>query len=206
MPFTLPASLAEQLSVLAQRRKQSVEQLLSDLLAQAERAEADVDFFDVSLELLCVTDRDGHLLRLNPAFCAGLGYRAADLLATPLLALVHPDDLPSALAALEGLRQGQPAAHLVSRCRCADGAYKWLSWIFASLPGGRIYAAAHDITRHKLREAELRAQANALTPLARSSKASPTPSSPSTRIGALRMSTLRPPDGCAPPLTRCWAV
>ena len=160
MPFSLPAPLAEQLSALAQRRNQSVEQLLASLLAQVEQG--GLDFFDISLAMLCIVTTDGRFLRVNRVFCAGLGYSETDLLATPLLALVHPDDLPDTLEALEGLRQGQPAIRFVNRCRCADGSYRWLSWMSAPLDDGRIYAAAHDITHQKRLEAELRAQASAV--------------------------------------------
>lgn len=156
MSFTLPLALAEQLSELAQRREQTVEQVLSNLLAAADTS----GFFDISLEMLCIANTDGRYLRLNRAFCDGLGYSEAELLATPFLTLVHPDDLSDTQEALERLRGGQPTIRFVNRYRCADGAYKWLSWTSAPLADGRIYTTAHDITRQKQLEADLTAQAN----------------------------------------------
>ncbi|MGQ9888679.1 MAG: PAS domain S-box protein [Aggregatilineales bacterium] len=142
---------------MAQRRNQSVEQLLTNLLAQAEQSAP--DFFEILPVMLCVASPEGRLLRVNRAFCAELGYSQDDLLATTLLALVHPADLPSTLEALAGLRQGQPVVRFENRCRCADGLYKWLLWVSTSLDDGRIYAVAHDITQKQL-DLELRAQAN----------------------------------------------
>lgn len=160
MSLSLSTPLAEQLSGLARRQNQSVEQLLASLLAQADQP--GLDFFDASPAMLCVADTDGRFLRVNRAFCAELGYSETDLLATPLLTLIHPDDQPGTLEALEGLRQGQPAIHFANRFRCADGSYRWLSWMCAPVDDGRVYAAAHDITQHKQLEANLKAQASAV--------------------------------------------
>ena len=159
MSFSLPPPLYERIAALAQRRGQPVEHLLADLLAQAEADSA--DFFERSAELLYIANTEGRFLRLNPAFCAALGYTEADLLAEPLLTLVHPDDATSTLDTLDALRQGQPAARFVSRCRCADGAYKCLSWTATVLPDGRVYGGARDITRQRQLENSLRAQASA---------------------------------------------
>lgn len=159
MSFSLPPSLAERLSTLAQHRGQSAEHLLADLLAQAEGSYT--DFFEHSVEMLCIASADGRLLRLNRAFCAAMGYTEAELLAAPVFALVHPDDAARTWEALGMLYQGQPVAQFANRCRCADGSYKWLSWTSAPLSDGRIYGIARDITHQKQIEDTLKAQISA---------------------------------------------
>lgn len=159
MSFSLSPPLYERMSALAQRRGQPVERLLADLLAQAEAGDA--DFFERSIEMLYIANTEGRFLRLNHAFCVALGYTEIELLAEPFLALIHPDDAASTLDALDALRQGQPAAQFVSRCRCADGTYKCLSWTSTALPDGRIYGGVRDITRQRQLEDSLKAQASA---------------------------------------------
>ena len=113
-------------------------------------------FFNLSLELLCIAGMDGAFQRLNPAFSTTLGYSQEEMLAQPLLELVHPDDRPATLAALDGLRRGQPTAGFENRYRCKDGSWKWLSWKAQAFPEeGVFYAAARDVTERQQTEKSL---------------------------------------------------
>jgi PAS domain S-box-containing protein len=113
-------------------------------------------FFNLSLELLCIASMDGSFQRLNPAFSSTLGYSPEEMLARPLLAFVHPVDKPGTLAALEGLRSGQPTARFENRYHCKDGSWKWLSWKTQAFPEeGLFYAVARDITEHQQTEKSL---------------------------------------------------
>jgi PAS domain S-box-containing protein len=111
-------------------------------------------FFTMSLELLCIADSDGYFKRLNPAWSA-LGYRLEELLAKPFIAFVHPDDVASTLAEVAKLSAGHPTIAFENRYRCKDGSYRWLQWTSAPADGGRLYAAARDITDRKLIEQKL---------------------------------------------------
>jgi len=53
-------------------------------------------FFAISPELMLILDRDGSVRHLNPAWLAILGYSQQDIRLTPLLELVHPEDVPAA--------------------------------------------------------------------------------------------------------------
>ena len=62
--------------------------------------------FELSLDMLCVADFDGHFLFINSAFERTLGYSRAELLGQPYLGFVHPEDRPATLAAMDKLIAG----------------------------------------------------------------------------------------------------
>ncbi len=114
-------------------------------------------FFTLSLDLLCTTTLNGHLIRVNPAFTKTLGYTEPELMAMRLLDLVHPEDRAVAAVRIADLARGISIAELESRFRCADGSFKSVAWRSATvLSEGLAYVVAHDCTRRKLDEEALR--------------------------------------------------
>lgn len=114
--------------------------------------------FNLSLDMLCIADMNGVFRRVNPAFERVLGYQAAALPGKPLLDFIHPQDMGSTVAALRKLAGGT-ADSFESRCRCADGRYKWLVWsVNPVLEEKLLYGVAHDITDRKSAEDALRAE------------------------------------------------
>jgi two-component system sensor histidine kinase/response regulator len=107
-------------------------------------------FFRLSLDLLCVANLEGFFLRLNPAWTHVLGFDEAELLASPFVDFVHPDDRAATLVAVSALTAGSPLINFENRYRARDGSYRWLEWAAApSLDQGVIYAAARDVTDRK---------------------------------------------------------
>ena len=106
-------------------------------------------FFTLALDLLCIADTDGYFRRLNPAWEMVLGWRIDELEGKKFLDLVHPDDLPVTLKAMEDLRTGKKIVNFTNRFRGKDGVYRWIEW--RSFPYGEklMYAAARDITERK---------------------------------------------------------
>ena len=113
-------------------------------------------FFELSLELLCIADQGGYLRRVNPAWEAALGWTIEDLTTKPFLEFVHPDDHEGTLAAVEQLATGQALVGFENRYRCSDGSFRWLEWSCAAAADGLMYAAARDITGRNSSEESLR--------------------------------------------------
>lgn len=131
---------------------------LSNKIEECQRAEAELErFFDLSIDLFCVAERDGYFKRLNPAFEKTLGYRQKELLSEPFLNFVHPDDRAVTQAEMEKLNKNKATVSFENRYRCQDGEYKWLAWnAFPATGESLIYAVARDITEKKQAEKALR--------------------------------------------------
>jgi len=112
-------------------------------------------FFEVSLDMLCISSFDGHFKKVNPAFEETLGFSAEELCTKSYLDFIHPDDIAATIKEVEKqLKVKQAVLSFENRYRCKDGSYKWLSWKSAPV-GNFMYAAARDITANKKAKAEL---------------------------------------------------
>jgi PAS domain S-box-containing protein len=107
-------------------------------------------FFTLSLDMLCIAGTDGHFKRVSPVWMRTLGFSEQQLLCTPYIQLVHPDDRAATVAEASKLARGEMSVSFENRFRCTDGSYRWLMWTAAPAPSGSvIYAAARDITDRK---------------------------------------------------------
>ncbi len=114
-------------------------------------------FFTLSLDMFFILGFDGYLKQVNPMCEKILGLTTAELVAQPLLELVHPEDRESTLAQLEKLATSDETVTFENRCRCRGGSYKWLLWNAAPCQDDKlIYAAARDITERKQAEEALK--------------------------------------------------
>ena len=110
----------------------------------------DAEFFEMSLDHLCVAGLDGHFRRLNPSWSKTLGWTEEELMAKPSIEFVHPDDREATLAARAGLGAGAPLLTLVNRYLCKDQTYRWFEWRSVSrVDRGLVYAVARDVTEQK---------------------------------------------------------
>ncbi len=124
-------------------------------ITERKAAEEERDrFFTLSLDMLAIIGSDGYMKRLNPAFESTLGFSNAELLASPYIDFVHPDDHGITAQAVARLESGLDITDFESRYRCRDGSYKWLRWTVA--PYEELwYCVAHDITGIKQTAAAL---------------------------------------------------
>ena len=134
---------------------------LSRLNAElAKRVEAQAQerdrVWNVSQDLLVVTDMAGGVVNTNPAWHATLGWSADELIGKGVEWLIHPSDRQRSQTALANLIAGRTAKHFENRLRCKDGSYRWLSW-FAVADRGLLYASGRDMSGLKKAEEQLNA-------------------------------------------------
>jgi len=146
--FLLAQSILIVVLLVQIRRRELVEKSL-----RQKKEELD-QFFNVSLDLLCIANTDGYFLRLNPAWERILGYTREELVARRFFDFLHPDDLNRTREVVSTLASQQKVFSFENRYCCKDGTYRWLEW--TSAPAGNlIYAAARDVTERKQMEEKL---------------------------------------------------
>ncbi len=110
-------------------------------------------FFTLSLDMLCISNKNGYFKRLNPAFRL-LGYEPGEMLDRPFLDFIHPDDVEKTLAEVQRQMSGTASLHFENRYRCKDGSYRLLKWSSTPDGAGNMYATAHDVTEERKSERE----------------------------------------------------
>jgi PAS domain S-box-containing protein len=141
---------------------------LNDVLERRVEAEARerARIWNVSQDMLVVTDLDGRFLNLNPAWTTILGWPELDLAGKTFESLVHSDDASNTRAEVARLAHGNTKQQFENRLRHKDGSFRWLSWT-AVQDRDRIYAVARDVTAIKAAEEELRSSRQELARVGR---------------------------------------
>src|SRR4051812_3004043 len=115
------------------------------------------EFFDLSIDLLCIVGFDGYFKRVNASLERTLGYPKAELFSRSLFDIIHPDDVQPSQEALAQLGEGHDVLGFESRVVCADGSLRCLEWNTRAMPErGVVYGVARDTTERRRAEAELR--------------------------------------------------
>ncbi|MGF6272912.1 PAS domain S-box-containing protein [Massilia sp. UYP11] len=109
----------------------------------------------LSKDIMLVADLQGILFAVNPAFTTILGWTEAEVLATPLLDLVHPDDHEPTMRQIEALRLGGQVNRFENRYRRRNGSWCHLSWT-ASPDQHYIHAVGRDISADLARAEAMR--------------------------------------------------
>jgi two-component system cell cycle sensor histidine kinase/response regulator CckA len=129
----------------------------TDVSANIQTREELERFFEISHDLLCIAGFDGYFKSLNSAWENTLGFTKEELLTTPYLEFVHPEDRKSTTVEAQKVAAGNSSTRFENRYRCKDGSYKWFQWIATPVFDQQlIYAAARDITERKRVGAALR--------------------------------------------------
>ncbi len=127
--------------------------------AQKKREAAKVQeerdlLFAQSIDLIGIAGKDGYFKTVNPAFGRTLGYSTAEILATPFIELIHPDDREATFRKIENLHRTSPTTSIVNRSRREDGEYIWLEWN-VMLHGEMIFVNARDMTERMKAQEEI---------------------------------------------------
>jgi len=155
---------AEEKRIEAETALQRLNEVLEQRVESEVRERARI--WNVSQDMLVVTDLEGEFLSLNPAWTTTLGWSEADLVGNTYEWLVHSDDRNKARAEQARLAEGNRTRQFENRLRHNDGSFRWLSW--TAVPDrGRIYAVARDVTAIRAAEEELRSSRQELARVGR---------------------------------------
>ena len=169
--FDLALTLARQLGFAIERMRaeQARAVMEAELRAASEKLEAEVErrtlerdrIWNVSEDLLAVSNFEGYFLSINPAWTRLLGWGEDDIKSMHVSELRHPDDAPNAIAGRAQLAQGVATVRMENRFRHKDGSWRWLQWTMTENLG-LIYVAGRHVTAEKEAAAALeRAQRQA---------------------------------------------
>jgi PAS domain S-box-containing protein len=121
-----------------------------DLFRRYLAEEEQERFFNISLDMLCISNADGHFKRLSPAFQDTLGWSIEELKRRPFLDFVHPEDREATLAEVDRqVTRGEPVLQFENRYLHKDGTYRIFSWKSMPGPDNSMYATARDVTAQK---------------------------------------------------------
>jgi PAS domain S-box-containing protein len=103
--------------------------------------------FELSHDLVATCGFDGYFKQLNGAWEPTLGWSHDDLLPTPFIEIIHPDDrAPIADEATRLAREGTPIQFQI-RLMTKDGGWRWTEWsAMPEIEAGLFYASGRDIT------------------------------------------------------------
>ncbi len=137
----------------ADRERNRVE---AELRLVSEQLEAEVEkrtlerdrIWNVSEDLLAVSNFEGYFLSMNPAWTRLLGWSEDEIKSMHVSELRHPDDAPHSNAGRRNWRAGVPTVRMENRFRHKDGSWRWLQWTMTE-SNGLIYVAGRHVTAEK---------------------------------------------------------
>ncbi|RHW16337.1 PAS domain S-box protein [Sphingomonas gilva] len=129
-------------------RNESLREEVEERTAERDR------IWDVSQDLLLVSDTAGVWLAVNPALTTMLGWEPEDVIGRTSEWMEHPDDRAATRAEVAQLAIGETTFGFVNRFRARNGGYRTISWTAVTIED-RIYATGRDVTAEEEQRAEL---------------------------------------------------
>jgi len=107
-------------------------------------------FFEVTLDLLCIFDFDGKIIKTSNSWMDTLGYTEDEIVGGNLMDLIHPEDYEKSAKIIENLKSGKNVFSFENRFKTKNGKYKTFYWnAIPSKYENMIFGAARDITYEK---------------------------------------------------------
>ena len=104
-------------------------------------------FYNLSANLVCIAGNSEYFNHINPSFAQLLDFTEEELVSTPYLDLIHPEDRAVTSKEINELKNGKPVSIFQNRHKMKSGNYKCLSWTAnRSNTDGNIYAIGLDCT------------------------------------------------------------
>jgi PAS domain S-box-containing protein len=128
-------------------------------LAEQRRTEQERErFFDLSMDLLAIVDREGKLSQSNAAWNRLLGWSASVRAEKRFIDLVVEEDRERAVSVLTEIWAGAGGGELEVRVLAANRGRRWVHWNLRSIPEeGAVYLVGRDVTLRRRSERQLAA-------------------------------------------------
>jgi PAS domain S-box-containing protein len=115
----------------------------------------------LSSDIMMVSDFEGNILSVNPAWSILLGWRPDELIGSAFYTFLHPDDVSRTRTERHKVERGERIDKLENRYRTKAGGYVWLSW--KAVPDGDVvHSVARDVTAEREQAGALQAAEEAL--------------------------------------------
>jgi PAS domain S-box-containing protein len=154
----LALTLARQLGFAIERMRaeQARLSIQAELRMLSERLEEEVErrtlerdrIWNVSEDLLAVSNFEGYFLSINPAWTRLLGWSEDEIKSMHVSELRHPEDAPASIAGRAQLAHGATTVRMENRFRHKDGSWRWLQWTMTASKG-LLYVAGRHVTAEK---------------------------------------------------------
>jgi PAS domain S-box-containing protein len=154
----LALTLARQLGFAIERMRaeQARLSIQAELRMLSERLEEEVErrtlerdrIWNVSEDLLAVSNFEGYFLSINPAWTRLLGWTEDEIKSMHVSELRHPEDAPASIAGRAQLAHGATSVRMENRFRHKDGSWRWLQWTMTASKG-LLYVAGRHVTAEK---------------------------------------------------------
>ncbi len=110
-------------------------------------------FFELTPDFVCIAGKDGYFKNINHAVVNGLGYTKEELMASPISAFMHPDDVQHTIERRNDLFKGNALLNFENRYITKQGEVVWLQWTSTYFSEWEIvFAIAKNITPRKIAE------------------------------------------------------
>lgn len=107
-------------------------------------------FFNLSVDLQCIANNEGYFVKVSPSWTELLGYSEKELLSTPYINFVHPDDRVITENEAEQLTNHNQTLNFENRYISKSGEVLILNWNASpDSITGLIYCTVRDITKEK---------------------------------------------------------
>jgi PAS domain S-box-containing protein len=138
-------------------RKEEALRVLNDRLEAeiAQRIRERDRIWQVSEDLLGVSNFEGYFLSVNPAWTNLLAWSEDEIKKLHVSELRHPDDAARSTAGRRRLAEGVPTVRIENRFRHKDGSWRWISWTMTA-EQGLIYLIGRHVTAEKVAAEALR--------------------------------------------------
>ncbi len=127
--------------------------------AEIRRKQVEQDLnrvFNFAPDVIGIIGFDGYFKKVNPVLPQMLEYTEEELLSTPFLDFIHPEDREDTMLELENVAEGNPTIFFENRYRTKSGKYIWISWTATPMKEEElIFAVGKNVTEKKEMEAFL---------------------------------------------------